>query len=188
VRSVELRTGTAVSFVNTATTTSAAVLATLVLQDELGTGPFAAGLALMSISLAVVPGSVASRPLAARLPLRRVAAIGLTAIAGGDAVLALTYGSGAGIVAGGVLLGFGLGTASVAANQIGTTVPAEVEGSASGLVNTGAQLGAAIGVAALVLVASTGLGTPGGWALAGLVALGAAVPLAVRAGRSSLVR
>jgi MFS family permease len=183
-RSAELRTGTAVSFVNNATTTSAAVLATLVLQDELGASAFSAGLVLMSISVSVVPGSVLSRPLAARLPLRRVGAVGLTGIALGDAVLAGTYGSWWGIVAGGVLLGVGLGVASVAGNQIGTSVAPELEGSASGIVNTGAQLGTAIGVAVLVLVASGSYGplppTAVGWGVAAAGAGAAAVLLAVR--------
>ena len=42
--SANLRTGTVVSFVNTATTSSAGVLATLFLQEELGTSPVGAGL------------------------------------------------------------------------------------------------------------------------------------------------
>jgi MFS family permease len=184
-RSAALRTGTAVSFVNTATTTSAAVLATLVLQDELGASPLQAGLVLMSISAAVVPGSALARPLAARTSLRRVAAAGLAAIALGDLLLAATTGSRAGIVAGGVVLGAGLGVASVAANQIGTSVAPEIQGSASGIVNTGAQLGTAIGVAVLVLVASVGSygpfsGTAVGWALAAAAAALTAVPLALR--------
>jgi MFS family permease len=185
LRSAELRTGTAVSFVNTATTTSAAVLATLLLQDELGASAFQAGLVLMSISVAVIPGSALSRPLAARLSLRRVAALGLAGIAVGNGLLAATLGSGWGIVAGGLVLGAGLGIASVAANQIGTTVAPEVQGSASGIVNTGAQVGTAIGVAVLVLVASAGSygpfeGTAVGWAVAALVAAGSAGPLALR--------
>lgn len=184
VRSAELRTGTAVSFVNNATTTSAAVLATLLLQDELGASAFQAGLVLMSISVSVVPGSALSRPLAARLTLRRVAAVGLAGIAAGNAVLAVTSGSEWGIVAGGVLLGAGLGVASVAGNQIGTTVAPEVEGSASGIVNTGAQLGTAVGVAVLVLVASGSYGalapTAVGWAVAALGAAAAAGWLGLR--------
>jgi predicted MFS family arabinose efflux permease len=184
LRSAELRTGTAVSFLNNATTTSAAVLATLLLQDELGASAFQAGLVLMAISVSVVPGSALSRPLAARTSLRRVAAVGLAGIAAGDAVLALTYGSWWGIGAGGVLLGAGLGVASVAGNQVGTSVAPEIQGSASGIVNTGAQLGTAIGVAVLVLVASGSYGplapTAVGWAVAAAVAGAAAVPLALR--------
>jgi MFS family permease len=126
----------------------------------------------------VIPGSALARPLAARIPLRRVAALGLAGIAAGNALLAATSGSGWGIVAGGLVLGLGLGTASVAANQIGTTVAPEVEGSAAGIVNTGAQLGTAIGVAVLVLVISAWpddplTGTAVGWTVA---AVGAAVP------------
>jgi hypothetical protein len=152
----------------------------------------------MSISVSVVPGSALSRPLAARLPLRRVAAVGLLGIAAGDAVLAATSGTEWGIVAGGVLLGAGLGVASVAGNQIGTTVAPEVEGSASGIVNTGAQLGTAIGVAVLVLVASASYGplapTAVGWAVAAGGAAAAAgwlvlrVPHTSAAGRERVAR
>jgi MFS family permease len=184
LRSAELRTGTGVSFVNNATTTSAAVLATLLLQDELGLSAFRAGLVLMAISVSVVPGSALSRPLAARTSLRRVGAVGLAGIALGDGVLAATYGNWWGIVAGGVLLGGGLGIASVAGNQIGTSVAPEIEGSASGIVNTGAQLGTAIGVAVLVLVASGAYGplppTAVGWTVAAVAAGAVAVLLAVR--------
>jgi MFS family permease len=135
--------------------------------------------------VAVIPGSALSRPLAARLSLRRVAALGLAGIAVGNGLLAATLGSGWGIVAGGLVLGAGLGIASVAANQIGTTVAPEVQGSASGIVNTGAQVGTAIGIAVLVLVASAGSygpfeGTAVGWAVAALVAAGSAGPLALR--------
>ncbi|MEU8615998.1 MFS transporter, partial [Actinoplanes sp. NPDC048791] len=55
--SANLRTGTAVSFVNTATTSSTGVLATLSLQQELGISAVGAGLALVPFSLGVVVGS-----------------------------------------------------------------------------------------------------------------------------------
>jgi MFS family permease len=185
LRSAPLRTGTAVSFVNTATTSSAAIVATLVLQDRLGASPLQAGLLLLPISLSVIPGSALSRPLTARLPLRRIAATGLAGIAAGDAVLAATTGHRAGIVAGGVLLGLGLGIASVAGTAIGTSVPPEIEGSASGVVNTGAQLGTALGVAALVLIASAG---PHGPVAGEALAWGAAAALAAGTGLALLRR
>jgi MFS family permease len=166
VRSPTLRAGTAVSFVNTATTSSAAVLATLVLQDELGASPLQAGLSLLPISVAAVAGSALTRPLTARLPMRVVGGIGLLGIAAGNVVLAGTSGTTWGVVAGGVLVGLGLGAASVAANSIGTDVDPALEGSASGVLNTGAQLGTALGVAALVLVAAGDLGPVPGSALA----------------------
>jgi MFS family permease len=184
-RSPNLRTGTIVSFVNTATTSSAILLATLVLQDELGASPLEAGLSLLSVSVAVVAGSALTRPLTARLPMHTVGCLGLLGITAGNAVLAGTLGSWGGIVAGGAVIGLGLGAASVAATSIGTDVAHEMEASASGVVNTGAQLGTAIGVAALVLVAATDsygpvAGTAVAWAVAALAAAGCAAWLVRR--------
>jgi MFS family permease len=153
--SSNLRAGTVISFVNTATTSSITVLATLVLQKQLGATPVQAGLALISFSLAVIVGSSVSKPLADRLPARRLAGLGLLIIALGSAFLVLSYGTWWGIVAGAAISGVGLGISSVAGTGIGTSVPAHLEGSASGILNTSAQLGTAVGVASLVLVAST---------------------------------
>jgi MFS family permease len=176
--SANLRTGTAVSFVNTATTSSAVVLATLLLQQELGVSAVGAGLTLLPLSVAVIAGSALTKPLGARLSPRRLAAAGLAGICAGQVVLAVTYGSVAGIVAGVAVAGAGLGVASVAGTAIGTDVAADLAGTASGVLNTGAQLGTAIGVAALLLLAATvpGPGTAVAWAVgagvAGLTAVG----------------
>jgi MFS family permease len=171
--SANLRLGTAVSFVNTATTGSAAVLATLVMQRELGMSAIGAGVALLPLSLGVVAGSTLAKPLGARLKPRRLSVAGLAGIAGGNVVLALTYGRLAGIVTGAVLIGAGLGVASVAGNAIGTDVHDSLAGTASGVLNTGAQLGTALGVAALLLVAAAGAALAWGAAaaVAGLTAL-----------------
>ncbi len=73
------------------------------------------------------------------------AAAGLTA-AGGRASL----------VAWGVVAGFGLGAASVAATTLGTSAVRDADrGMVAGLLSTAAQVGTAVGVAALVLVAGT---------------------------------
>ena len=178
--SAHLRRGTVVSFVNTATTSSPAVLATLLLQDRLGVSPIGSGLLLISLSLAVIPGSVASRPLIARWSAARVAAIGLFGIALGNLLLVLTAGTRWGIVVGSLALGLGLGVASVAGTDLGTSVTTELTGSATGILNTGAQLGTALGVAAMVAVASSaGVGplspTASAWLLTGVLAAGTAV-------------
>ncbi len=168
-----LRVGTAVSFVNTATTSSAGVLATLLLQQQLGVSALQAGLLLMPLSVAVVVGSLLTRPLGRRLSPARLAGLGLGGIALGNALLALTVGTLGGVVAGAVAVGAGLGIASVAATTIGTDVPEELSGSATGLLNTGAQLGTAIGVAALVTVAASVSGRAGtalAWSLAAAAA------------------
>ncbi|MEU8234286.1 MFS transporter [Actinoplanes sp. NPDC048967] len=166
--SANLRTGTVVSFVNTATTSSTGVLATLSLQQERGISAVGAGLALVPFSLGVVVGSALTKPLGARLSVRRLAAAGLAGIAAGNLLLVLTYGSVAGVVAGVAVAGIGLGVASVAGTAIGTDVADDLSGTASGVLNTGAQLGTAVGVAALLLLAATvgGSGTAVAWAVA----------------------
>lgn len=177
--SANLRTGTAVSFVNTATTSSTGVLATLALQREFGVSAVGAGLTLVPFSLGVVVGSALSTPLGARLSVRPLAAAGLGGISAGNLLLVFTYGGIAGMVAGVSLAGIGLGMASVAGTAIGTDVTDTLSGTASGVLNTGAQLGTAVGVAALLLLAASiagpGTGTTVAWAaasgLAGLTAL-----------------
>jgi MFS family permease len=174
VASANLRTGTAVSFVNTATTSSAGVLATLLMQQHLGVSAVGAGLALLPFSLGVVAGSALSTPLGARLAPRRLAALGLAGVAAGNLELVATYGSVAGIVAGVAVAGVGLGVASVAATTVGTDVPDVLKGSAAGLLNTGAQLGTALGVAGLLVlaagVARPWPGTAVSWAVAAIAA------------------
>jgi hypothetical protein len=74
-----------------------------------------AAFTLMPFSLAVIAGSVLSRPLAARLPDQRLCSLGLGGIAARNLVLAITAGRVAGLVAGVVVAGAGLGIAAVAA-------------------------------------------------------------------------
>jgi MFS family permease len=182
--SANLRTGTLVSFVNTATTSSAGVLATLLLQQQFGVSAVRAGLLLLPFSLGVIGGSALYTPLAPWLTARRLAAVGLLGIAAGDLLLALTYGSIAGIVVGVIVAGIGLGIASVAGNAIGTDVDESLRGTASGVLNTGAQLGTALGVAGLLVLAVTvdrpWPGTALAWAVAAALAGVAALILVVR--------
>ncbi|WP_374009741.1 MFS transporter [Leifsonia sp. LS-T14] len=169
-----LRHGTALSFVNTATTSSTAVLATLFLQQRLGLDPVATGLTLMALSVAVILTSTTTRWLLARLSAYAVSGIGIGLIALGCLLLALTVGTWWGVLVGVALAGAGLGLSSVAATTIGTTVPEELAGSASGILNTGAQLGTALGTSALVLVASLA-GVGAGWLAAAVIAAVTAV-------------
>lgn len=171
VRSANLRDGTVLSLANTAATSSAAVVATLVLQDGRGLSVLGAGLTLLPLSLLVVVGSAAAKPVLDRVPPRRAAAGGLAVIAAGDLGLVLAGGTPAGVGAAAGVVGLGLGVASVAATHLGTTVPEALAGSASGVLNTGAQLGTALGTALVVMVA--GVSTPR-WAWAGAAAIAAA--------------
>jgi MFS family permease len=149
-------------------------LATLLLQQHLGLSPLQAAFTLMPFSLAVIAGSVLSRrPLAVRLPDRRLCCLGLGGIAAGNLILALTAGRIPGLVAGVVVAGAGLGIAAVAATSLGTRVSDDLTGSATGLLNTAAQLGTALGVAALVTVASIAsppTGTAIAWTVAAAIA------------------
>ncbi|HEU4667287.1 MAG TPA: MFS transporter [Arthrobacter sp.] len=179
-RSRNLQAGTVVSFVNTATTSSATVLATLMLQNQLGASPLQAGLILISFSLAVVVGSYASKPLGEGMPPQAMAALGLGAIAAGNTVLLATYGTWLGVVAGSAVAGAGIGVSSVAGTSIGSDVPDHLTGTSSGVLNTGAQLGTAVGVSALVMVANSIRlgpfpGTAVAWTLASALALLTAV-------------
>src|SRR4051794_11716331 len=167
LRSPNLRTGTAVSFVNTATTSSAGVLASLLMQQRLGLSSVGAGLALLPFSLSVIAGSALSK----RLPLtsRRLAGTGTAGIAAGNLTLALTAGPAPGILAGVAIAGCGLGIASVAATAIGTDVEQALSGTATGVLNTGAQVGTALGVAALLLLADAA-SAAAAWAVAAALA------------------
>ena len=103
----------------TATTSGTGVLASLYLQGDAGLGPSAAGCAMLPLSVAVVVGSI----VGARMD------VGLVLVGAGCAALAL--GS---VLAWGVLAGYGLGAASVAATTLGTSAVEEDDrGAVSGL-------------------------------------------------------
>ena len=127
----------------TATTSGTGVLASLYLQGDAGLGPSSASLALLPLSVRWSPVD-ARRADGRRHRARRR----------GCAALAL--GGVSSVVVWGVLAGYGLGAASVAATTLGTGAVAEADrGGVSGLLSTAAQGGAAVGVATLVLVGGT---------------------------------
>ena len=178
-RSAHLRDGTVLSFVNTAASSSSSVLATLHLQDELGLSALQAGLTLLGLSVLVVVGAAAARPLLDGRAPRTVAALGLAVVAAGNVVLVVGGAPWAAVAVGTAVIGLGLGVASVAATSLGTDVPDDLAGSASGILNTGAQLGTAVGTAVLVMVAGT-TSPAWGWAAAALLAAGTAAWAAAR--------
>jgi EmrB/QacA subfamily drug resistance transporter len=146
----------AVAAALTATTSSAAVLTTLYLQDVRGYAPSAAGLAALPLSLAVIAGSAGGPRLVRRLGARGTMSAGLMAVAMATLVATrITVGGGLGyVLAAGALAGLGLGAASVAATSTGaSSVGAGQRGLASGLLTTAAQIGTALGIAALVWLA-----------------------------------
>jgi len=158
-RDVRLRTAAAAAALNTATTSSAMTLASLYLQTTRGAGAASAGLRLLPFSACVVVGStLATRVLRHRAP-RVGIGIGLAAIALGDAVLLLLPAAEWLLPVGVAIAGAGIGVSSVAANALGTSLPAALQGVASGALNTAAQLGTALGVSALLVVATVSRGT-----------------------------
>jgi MFS family permease len=185
-----LRRGAMGSFLNTATTSSAATLVTLYLQDTQGRSPLAAAATLVPFSLAVVLGSALAPAAIRRAGRERVAAAGLALIAAANVTLIAVAAAIPAIGACTALSGFGIGLSSVAATSLGTDVPEADRAAASGIVNTAAQLGTAIGVAALLLVAAASTGVPGAdtgapsvaWAVAAAVAAAGAAGFAVLRG------
>jgi MFS family permease len=198
-----VRLGAVASFLNTATTSSVVILATLYLQQARHTTPAAAGVSLLPFSLCVLGGStMAGRVLQARDPALGLAA-GLALIAAGDGATvpfhhSLILSACVGVV------GAGLGLSSVGATTIGTDVASEAQGAAAGILNTAAQLGTALGVSGAVLLANVTEhaslplhGDQLGWTVATLFACGGALlslrrlqarhvpaPQSARAGRS----
>lgn len=166
VRSTRLRQGAVLAFVNTATTSSTAVLLVLALQRDLGVGPLQAGLYLLPLSLSVVVGSGWAKPLAGRWPMPRLGGLGLALIAASNVVLGVRPGSGTVVIVAVAVCGLGLGVAAVTATTWGTDVHPDLAGVAGGINNTGAQLGTAIGVAAFVALASATSFSVAVWAIA----------------------
>jgi hypothetical protein len=142
----------------TAATTPPMFLCTLHAQQVLGLAPAAAGLLFPPFNLAVVAGSLAGPRVVAALGARRAMAGGLLAIAAGALALrAIATGTPAlgSLVGGFVVLGGGLGVASVASTARGTdALGADDQGLASGLLATSAQIGTALGLAVVIPIAS----------------------------------
>lgn len=167
-----VRGANAVAATLTATTTPPMLLCTLYAQRVLGLPPALAGLLFPPFNLAVIGGSLAG-PRIVRAAGERVAmAGGLLAVAAGAVVLlALSVPA---LVAAFVVLGAGLGVASVASTARGTeALGAADQGLASGLLNTSAQVGTALGLAVIVPLAAGGAYHVGFAVAAALAAVGA---------------
>jgi EmrB/QacA subfamily drug resistance transporter len=122
------------------------------LQDILGYTPLAAGLRFLPLTAFVFFVPLATRRLAARVPLRITIAVGLALVAGG---LALMFGLSASshwtaLLAGFIVSGVGIGIANpaLAAGALRVVDPSRT-GMASGISNTFRLAGVAMGVAAL---------------------------------------
>jgi MFS family permease len=148
----------AVAAVLTATTTPPMFFCILHAQHVLGLAPVAAGMLFPPFNLAVVAGSLAGPRVVAATGERRAMAGGLLAVAVGALALrgiAPNAPALPSLLSGFMLLGAGLGVASVASTARGTAaLDAADQGFASGLLATSAQLGTAFGLAIVVPIAS----------------------------------
>lgn len=138
----------------TATTTPPMLLCILYVQRVLGYPPAEAGLVFPPFNVAVIGGSLLGPRLVARFGPRATMACGLLAIAAGAVCFVgiplhggyLLY-----LIPGFVLMGSGLGCASVASTTSGTSAAeGGLQGLASGLLNSAAQIGTVLGLAVLV--------------------------------------
>jgi MFS family permease len=156
----------------TAVTTAPMFLAVLYAQHVLGLRPVTAGLLFAPFNLAVIAGSLAG-PRG-----RRAMAGGLLAIAAGGVALLLARSPGA-LVAGFLVMGSGLGAASVVSTTRGTSAAGrDHQGLASGLLGASAQIGTALGLAVVLPVAAAGGRAVGFAVAAGIAALAGATVLA----------
>jgi EmrB/QacA subfamily drug resistance transporter len=196
-RSRRLLGANLVALTLTAATTPPMLLCILYVQQVLGYSPAEAGLVFPPFNLAVIGGSLLGPRLVARLGPRAVMACGLLAISAGALCFVgiarhggyLLY-----LIPGFVLMGSGLGCASVASTASGTSAAeGGLQGLASGLLNSAAQIGTVLGLAILVPLSAARAealaGTmPAGAALvegfrlaffgaAGIAAVGVMIPL-----------
>jgi len=172
-----LAVGVGAALALTGATTPAMFLCVLHVQREGGVGPVEAGLLFAPFNLAVIAGSLTGPRMTERVGERAAMALGLGVVAVAAVLLAVTGGAvNAGLLAAFVLMGGGLGVASVASTAAGTK-GGDRPGLASGLLNTAAQLGTATGLALLVAPAEAA-GYGWGWAGAAAVALAAALAIA----------
>ena len=144
-----------VALVLTASTTPPMLLCTLYVQQVLGFPPAQAGLVFPPFNLAVIGGSLFGPRLVARLGPRTTMVCGLIAIAAGSTCLLGISPRGGGyllyLIPAFVLMGAGLGCASVASTASGTSAAdGGLQGLASGLLNSAAQIGTVLGLAILI--------------------------------------
>jgi len=164
LRSRRLVGANVVALLITASTTPPMFLCTLYAQEVLGLAPFAAGLLFAPVNLAVIGGSLLGPRVAGAVGERASMAGGLVAVAVGVLLLlGISPEGGVGrLLPAFILMGTGLGLASVASTAAGTSAAGTRQGLGSGLLNSAAQVGTALGLAVLIpLAAHLGAGDGG---------------------------
>jgi EmrB/QacA subfamily drug resistance transporter len=176
-----------------AATSPAMYLCVLYVQQVLKVPTGRASLLFPALNLAVIAGSLTGPRLLRRLGARHTLLAGFVAMAGGITSLLALPAEGlpaAQLISAFVVIGAGLGVASVASTQTGTdAADPEYRGVASGLLNSAAQVGTSVGVALLLpLAAAAGLSTMRAYHIgfvgaAAIAVAGAAASFLVPAGR-----
>jgi EmrB/QacA subfamily drug resistance transporter len=131
---------------------------TLFVQDDLGYGPFAAGVRFLPITLLAFTVAPAAGKLSVRIKARYLLGTGLLFVAVGCLLMARIHADSSWTVLlpGFVVTGIGIGTVNpVLASSAISVVPPERSGMASGANNTFRQVGIATGIAALGAVFQT---------------------------------
>jgi EmrB/QacA subfamily drug resistance transporter len=150
---------TLVSLLLTFITSPPLFFGTLYLQQVVGTSPFLTGLAFLPESLSIAICSAFGAWLTTRLGTRWSMMIGMSVLILSMVLLAqlsVRDGYWHALLPGLVVLGFGLGVASIAATSAGMAqVKAAEQGLVAGLLNTAAQLGTALGLALLDIIATS---------------------------------
>lgn len=149
----------------TAATSPAALLCVLYVQQVLDRPPAEAGLLFPPLNLAVIAGSLLGPRVVGKVGGGATMACGFLAIAAG--VLCLLGLSARGeyllyLMPGFVLMGAGLGCASVASTAVGTSAGGGSQGLASGVLNSAAQIGTVLGLAGLFPFSAARTGTLAG--------------------------
>jgi MFS family permease len=143
----------------TATTTPAMYLSTLYVQQVLMLSPARASLLFPAFNAGVIAGSLGGPGVLRRIGARRTLLAGFAAIGAGAVLFASLPSGGMPIVrllVAFVVLGGGLGAASVASTQVGTeAAEPEHRGVAAGVLNSSAQIGTSLGVATIVPLAGS---------------------------------
>ena len=170
------------------------LLSSLYLQNVLGTGPLATGLAFLPLATAIVVGVHLANHLIHHAGVRVPLAAGFAVTAAGMVLLSGVDAGGsylADVLPGMLVAGVGLGLVLVpVAVAVLTGASHDEAGMLSGLNTTGHEIGGSIGIAVLATIAAGSTGVAGGPAAAAALADGignAFLAAGIIAGVSSLI-
>jgi MFS family permease len=187
-----VRGGNLTAVALTASTSPAMLTVVWYAQEQLQLAPARASLLFPAFNLAVVAGALAGPYLLPRLGTRTLLLAGFTAVVAGTFLLLTLPDHGlplATLLGSFVLMGAGLGLASLASTTAGTAdIAADDQGVAAGLLASSAQLGTAVGVAATTPLVAGAAGYHLGFLGAAAVAVAGAAASLIVPGRRPVDR